>query len=477
MSMTMSEMIEAMEKSQINGGSQLNMRSEELQNKKTVSRIPRLKNALKKKRVLLLVAELAFPFNPETGEADENFNPSHKYRPPFSATTLALAMKDAANNNEKLKGTLMKKAGMSEWDTSDISTFTKEDWEIFIKYRVPRIFSISAVHVDIPAMGTGKYGRDYAVTINRDKNLDVIGDMPICLKANKFFRDRAFEEVSSYREKIKKGEIKDTEKQQKDTIAKIYGRVPVTDDRPNNFVYLYELPVDNQGEIANELMQDVTMDSIKSCECISRYKKGIRLAVESYLHGEWAKFDKNFDFYEIEMTCPASGDDSTDQGKAQIGQDTKFEKPTVGFKSREEYEIEPGKYKTDSITEVVRELIDNDLDIEQRVRRSVGIPMLGDEVESQLLTSVCSVIDIDDDEFITKRVIENNQEFIMLAFGDEGSQIIEEVVSDVSDREEGNLDDIAAKKESKVYDLSAMESADTDDFEEIGLALEEEDKE
>lgn len=475
MKMTMSEMMQKMSEAGMNGGSKLHLRSEELQKKKTIPRIPRLKNALKKKCLILLESELAFPFNPETGEPDDVYNLSNKYRPPFSATTVALAMKDAANGNEALKNTLMKKAGLTEWDTSDIKTFTEQDWEVFVHYRVPRIFSISAIHIDVPAMGTGKYGRDYAITVQRDEELNVIGELPLCLKANKFFRDRAYEEISSYMEKIKSGEIQDTDKQQSEFKAKVYGRVPVSDDRPLNFVMMYEIPLTNRGLLSDEAVAgDLTAADLKEHEVLSRYKKGIRLAVESYMEGQWWKYDKNFDFFEIEMTCPASGDDSTDRGKAQIGQDTKFEKPTVGLKSRDDYGNPDGSFKTDHLIATIREAIDADIEIEQRVRHSMGVSMFTEEVENQLLSSVRSVIDLDTDEFITNRVIKSNTEFISLAFGDEGDEIVEEALAGVTDKSEGRLDEGKSGSESKKYDLSEMAGDDEEslEFEEIDLSLE-----
>lgn len=477
MKMSMSEMMQKMQEAGMNGGSQLHLRSEELQKKKTIPRIPRLKNALKKKCLVLLETELAFPFNPATGQEDESYNVSNKYRPPFSATSVALAMKDAANKNDALKKTLMKKSGADAWDTSDPSTFTKEDWEIFVPYRVPRIFSISAIHIDVPAMGTGKYGRDYAITVKRDDELNIIGDVPICLKANKFFRDRAYEEISAYQEKIKSGEIQDTDKQQSEFKAKVYGRVPVSDDRPINFVMMYEIPVTNRGLLSEDAVSDeLTIEDLKEHEVISRYKKGIRLAVESYMTNQWWKYDKNFDFFEIEMTCPISGDDSTDTGKAKIGQDTKFEKPTVGLRSIEDYGGTDGSFKTDHLVATIREAIDADIEIEQRVRRSMGVSMFTEEVENQLLSSVRSVIDLDTDEFITQKVIKSNAEFISLAFGDEGDEIIEEAAAGVVDKAEGSLDEDSAVKESKKYDLAelAKESDEMDEFAEVELALTEE---
>lgn len=462
MAMTMSELTEKMEKVGSDGSSQLHMRSEELQNKKNVSRIPMLRNALKKKRILLLETELALPFNPTTGESDEHFNASNKYRPPFSATTTALALKNEADTNEALKATLMKRAGMSAWDTTT-SEFTKEDWVIFGKYRVPRIFTVIVTHVNIPAAGTGKFGRDYAVSVQRDDDGNIVGEVPGFLVAAKFFRDRNYEELNAYNKSIEDGSCKDDEQAQHKVRADILGKAPVSDDHPSNFVRLFEIPTDQQYVIDSSIdLNGVTKESIKDFEVLSRYKKHIRLTVEKYMDGSLKKFDKFFDFWTIEMCCPAEGDESSDSGKAKIGQNTTFEKPTTPLDDYESYGAE-GK-DTKKLREALREYLDSNLELEKKIRISMRVPVYNEEVENMIFKSLSTVIDLDNDEFITKRVLENNKDFILQVFGDYGAEILEEIEVGLSGRVEGNLDSEEAKKEAKTYDLNSDEFMENLDF-------------
>ena len=173
--MKTSELMALMEKAGQKGGSELNMRSEDLQKKKRAPRIKMLKKELKKKAKELIVLEIALPFNPATGEEDEMFNPSHKFRPPVSATSAALIIKKYANESAATKERLMKRAGITEWDTSDPDTFTEQDAEVLKKYRVPRLFTINVVSVKIPAI-TKDRSRDYAIKVNRDPNTgDIVG--------------------------------------------------------------------------------------------------------------------------------------------------------------------------------------------------------------------------------------------------------------------------------------------------------------
>ena len=232
MAMNTQELIQRMSEAGQKGGSELNMRSEELQTKQRVARIPSLKKKLKKKSKLLLVLDLAIPFNPETGEVDELFNPSHKFRPAVSATSAALMVKLYASKCKKTKEVLMKQAGVTSWDTSDTDTFTDEDRTIFSKYRVPRLFSMNVVTVNIPAI-TKDFSRDYAIKVDRDsKTGELVGEPPIALKINKLFNNKIYEQIQHLEDQCASGELSLTDEQKKTRKRDIYSTNPVSDDHP-----------------------------------------------------------------------------------------------------------------------------------------------------------------------------------------------------------------------------------------------------
>lgn len=457
--MTMKELKQKMTDAGSDGSSKLHLRSEDLQQKFRVERIPRLKNGLKKAARILLEAEIALPFDPETGESDPNgFNSHNKYRPPFSATTTALALKQAANENEKLKTTLMNRAGIEEWDTANFSEFTADDWIIFKKYRVPRIFSLIVTHITIPAMTSSKYGMNYAVTVERDSEGNPVGEVPGFLVANKFFRDRAYEELAAYNKSLESGECKDDDKVQKEHSMGIFNNIPVTEDIPANFVRLFELPLDTDYKISSDVkMNGVTKESIKDFEVLSNYKKKLRVGVESYLETNWKEFDNFFDFFEMDQICPTTGDDSSDKGKAQIGQDTKFDRPTIPLDSHKHYA--DGK-TTERLVAAIREYIDNDVNVEERVRRSMRVPVYDETVEDKLYQTLSTVINLHGDEYITQEVIKSNQQFLRSVFPDEADELIEEVDAGISEKEVGALDSEDASKIKGTYDLSDDEFND-----------------
>lgn len=473
--MNRKELMDLMSNAGINGRSKLNMRSEVAQKKSSAKRIPRLKKAVKKKSKLLVIAELAVPFNPETGEADDQFNPEFKYRPPFSATSTALLLKGMANENAKTKEVFMKRAGISEWDTSDLDSINEVDKKVFSKYRVPRIYTIPVCHVNIPKMCGNNFGRDYAVYVERDDKGQVVGEMPGFLKINKLFRDICYEKIADLNKKIESGEEVLTEQQQKDKKSDFRREIAVSDDNPSNWVQLVELPLTAKYAVSSEAISDApTADTINDLVVINKYTKAIEECVKAYTSGDLEMFDKYFDFFEIDMVCPTEGDDSTNQGKMLLGKDTKFEKATIKLEENENAKV---------IEEAVREYVDRNLDIEETVRRSTFVSDYNEEVENQIYTSLKTVLNITDNPFITQKVIKDNQEVIMLAYPDEGAMLVEEVDAGVSDKDEGELDSegsVQVGREAK-YDLSDSAfsdesgeevASDTSSFDDVSVELE-----
>lgn len=460
--MTTQELFELMESAGQTGGSELCMRSEDLQTKQRAQRIPSLKKDIKKKCKCLLVLEIALPFNPETGESDDTFNRSKKYRPPVSATSAALMIKSLADKCEKTKTTLMKRAGVAEWDTSDYDTFTDTDRTIFLKYRVPRLFSMNVVSVNLPAI-TKDRSQDYAISVQRDPLTgNVVGEWPIALKINKLFRDKCYEEIREYEDKIAKGEITHTEDQQSKYKSDIYSKNPVSDDHPANWAEIIEIPLTKTYDISADVQLDaVTCEDIKGLQRNTRYSKKIRTIVEQYLNGDLIKFDTNFDFFEIDMACPQDGDTKTTNGMMQLGQNTTFEKPTEKIGEKSGFE---------NFVSVMRDFLDSDVDIERSIVRSVYVTEYNSALENQLVAALPTVLDLND-PYCTESVILANKDIIGLAFGEEGFDLIEDIDAGVSNKESGKLDETAAKQESKTYDLNSQEFTDDSNVELVEVEL------
>lgn len=439
--------------------SEFRLRNEDIQAKDRTARIPRIKKELKKKDKLIIPTELAIPFNPMTGEPDDTYNPACKFRPIKSATSVALMLKELANRNEATKNAFMRRAGIEQWDTSDVSTLTPEDVAIFKKYRVPVIYTLPVVNIDIPAM-TGTYGRDYTIDVERDPISNALKDPdnePMVLQANRFFRDLAYEEVADYQKKIEDGVLKDTEKVQKETKSKIFGKNPVSDDHPSNWLICVDLPLINTYALNTEAginYAGMTEEDVRGALGLIRLNKALSESINKYKNGEWIKFDRYFDYWEVDMSCPAEGNTP-----AEIGQATTYEKPTDELKESQYFE---------QINNAIIQYLDNRQDVEKVFLASVRISAYDEQVERQLVTALSSVIDTES-KWLTKEVIKRHAEFLTIVLGEEADTLLLDCEMDSDTRAAGVLDEAKAKEE---YDLNKMMvDGDDIDLDEVDMSI------
>lgn len=405
--------------------SKYQMRNEANQTKVKVKRFPKLKKEVKKKSKLLVFTELAIPFNPLTGEADEKYNADNKFRPTLAAETTALMLKKEANTNEKTKEAFMRRAGVDTWDTSK-EEFTEEDAQIFKKYRVPRIFSVPVVNINIPVM-TKDYSRNYILHVDRDPRTgELIGEEPLCLTANRFFRTLAYAEVEEYKDQVDKGLVTDDKEMQKKKISNILQKVPVSDDHPSNWIMLAEMPLQNNYTLSSDIkLAGMSSESVTDYIRCSNYSKGIRLAIEKYIAGDYAKYDTHFGFYEIDMAGPASGDTP-----AQIGLDTTYEKPTEALSDSAGYE---------NAKQAIIEYTDNLNDLEDVMLASMRLTEYDDQVEAQLAKALKTVIDVNS-KYLTDEVITAFAPFLTIVLGAEGEALITKAAMNDALPENGQAD-------------------------------------
>lgn len=434
------------------GTSKYQLRNENVQTKNRVARIPKLKKELKKKSKLIIPAELALPFNPLTGKEDEKYNPDKKFRPNMVPSDAALMLKRYANDHDELKKKLMQRAGFDEWDTSNVEVLTDDDKKIFNRYRVPSIYTFQVVHVDIPVM-TKDYGRDYVINVDRDPITgEVVGDEPLALQANRFFRDMCYEEVNDIQTQMNDGKITLTDKQFKEKRQQIFSKVAVSDDHPINYLMVVELPLSNDYSIAKDCdIANITEETIKDHLVMTKLTAGIREAYNKYKDGSWKKYDSYYDFWEIDMACPTSTDNNT---PAEIGQNTTYEKPSYVLSD------EPSAAK---FVKALADYTANRENIEQVVVNSVRIPKYDDSVERQLCAALSTAID-PTSEYLTKDVITRHKDFITVAMGDEADALLLDAELDSPDRAKGALDPEAAKAMAKEVNLTSILS-DEDDTE------------
>ncbi len=100
------------------------------------------------------------------------------------------------------------------------------------------------------------------------------------------------------------------------------------------------------------------------------------------------------------------------------------------------------------------------MNVEERVRRSMRVPVYDETVEDKLYQTLSTVINLHGDEYITQEVIKSNQQFLRSVFPDEADELIEEVDAGISEKEVGALDSEDASKIKGTYDLSDDEFND-----------------
>lgn len=450
---TLEDLLQELSDNGKDAGSEFNLRSEEIQQKDRTARIPKIKKEPKKKSKFLIPLELAIPFNPITGKADDTYNPSRKFRPIMSVTKLSLMLKELANRNEETKKAFMSRAGVESWDTSDTKVLTAEDKAIFIKYRVPVIYTVPVVNVNIPTL-TGQYSRDYIIDVKRDPitgNLVNPEEEPLVLQANRFFRDISYEEVAAYQKKLDSGELNDTEQVQKTTRMNIYGKNPVSDDHPLNWLICVNLPLISSYQLNTEAGIDYpAMDEelLRKNLGLIKLNGKMNTALDNYRNGSWKKYDKYYDYWELDMSCP------TEEGTpAEIGNATVYEKP--------QEEVCDFAY-FEKLDTALKSYLDNRADIEKVFLASARIAPYNETVEKQLATALKTVIDTNN-EFLTKEVIKRHTDFLTIVLSDDADALLLEVLDEDGDRADGVLDEAASKKE---YDLSKMMNDSGEDEEE-----------
>lgn len=454
---TLEEFKNKMKTGEIALGSKCALRNESIQSKRRNNRLPRLKKEIGKQSRLLFPKELAFPFDPTTGEDDE-FSMDHKFRPMMSATSLALIVKGYANSIDKTKERIMAIAGVDTWDTSDTEHLNDNDKAIFNNFAYPQIFTVPVISTTLSALSKTAWGAQYIIKVERDAETgEIIGELPLPLAANRFYNSIANEKIKAYEK-----DNHDDSKTQSDKKTEIRRKCnKVSGDFPANFAVFMELPLTDDGELDTKAMGQLTADKLKDYLVLVRYNKEIQGVIERFRTGKYKKQDVNLDYYEFDMVCPTEGDP---EDSAEIGRGTRYEKPESESSLRSLPNFE-------DFYSMYCQRADDAADIEQLVLASTGLSHFNEDVEMKMLAALEADINLKDPS-ITQKVLENNKEFVSMVFGEEGEALIMEVEAGVSDRVEGNLDVDQAIKDGKEYDINQLlEESELGELEEMDIAV------
>lgn len=422
-------------------GSKCALRNEAIQTKRRNARIARLKKEIGKQSRLLFPKELAFPFDPSTGEEGE-FNVDHKFRPMMSASSLALIVKGYANSVEATKKRIMAVAGVDSWDTSDTEHLNETDKAIFNNFAYPQIFTVPVVNTTLTALSKSPWGTQYIIKVDRnDETGEIQGELPLPLAANRFYNAIASEKIKAY-EKDNHDDAK-TQSEHKTEIRRKCNKV--SGDYPANFAVLMELPLSEDGELDRKALGSITPDRLKERLVLARYSGELQETINKFRSGKYKKQDVNLDYYEFDMVCPTEGNP---EDAGEIGRKTRFEKPESESSLRSQSDFE-------EFYDTYCQRADDAADIEQLVLASTGLTHFNDDVETKMLAALEADIDLKDPS-ITQKVLENNKDFVSLVFGEAGEELLMELEAGVSEKPEGELDMQQAMTEGKAYDVEQM---------------------
>ena len=454
----------------ISKSSKFNVRNENLQEKNTTFKVERLKKRPGMKTKLLVPEELAFPFDPFTLESsDEGFNSMNKFRPLQSVSTVLLSVKEACNNDETLKAGYMKNAGVKEWDTSDLDTITDTDKTIFNPYRVPRIFTIPVCDLKgVPTLsGTiPRFGTKMKLDVKFDELGNPVGERPLLLVLNDFCRSYIYK-LKEY-EETENGKLQDNDprkKAQKTLESEHKDRldsIVVGSERRDNNIIAVALDLSLQCEIPKDVsLSTITPEILKSKLKLVPVNKRLKNSLNRYTTGEYSLVDYCSDFVEIDIKCGNEADPK------ELGQNADYSQPLKTLDKYENFE-----YLADSFAE----FFDNCEMLEEVFLKNSYVMQLSESYIPNIFKAIREKYDIKN-PCIDQEFVKRFYKIIPEIYGEAGEDIVNEVMAEISDLQEGRsfteeeeksqkraLSDIAKRNEDRDED-------DEDDEEEENLHL------
>lgn len=439
------ELLEQLMNGEIKAGSELNIRNEKRQSLKFTKKIGKIQRKADKHSKLLLLKELALPFDAFTGST-EIYNDDYKWRPSIGQEGLMLAIKEKCNQDENLKRLYLSKTKLSDWDTTNTTEINAEDRDLFRRLSTLQTFTFSCVKVNIPMFTGSKYPVDYHIEVKRDPlTNDIIGDLPVPLMINKFFRDLYYEEATAFEEENAKSKSPLNEKDLKEKKKSIYSKNPISQEIRKNFHLAVEIPMVRGNKFQeNYSFKDMTYKEIEPMLVYLTKDDEIHKNMNKYFTGEIPSMDLYTDFYEIDMECPSSrvvGDN-----QLELYKKTSYNYP-IGVKVADVTGFE-------DFSKALATYRDNSMKtLETVMTASVKMRKLSSTDEDNLIEAAGKLIDINS-PYLTKKVIQSNLQFLTLALGDKADALLCQASMGMS--AEGNLNEAEAKKENEKYNINAM---------------------
>ena len=256
------------------------------------------------KRIYALA--IRFPFNP-MDTSDSRFNRNAKWESPLSPETTVLALKAEMRKNEELHKFYAEKGGMTveEYDVSG-ETLTEQDWKVFGSYRGLLHYSMRIVKSSLT--GHGKYGRKFLSKCKYDEDGNMVekDDAQLIHELEVAIANQRVNEIKEeYKTGSKAGK---PEKDMQEEIKMVWKGTKMSQPYFAGTVRTLVIELNEDFEI--EKPGDILKEGIHSYE---HYAGGSKQMIEKIGSVIGRKFDKNFNYIEVDIQYPKCPDVDKDQ--------------------------------------------------------------------------------------------------------------------------------------------------------------------
>lgn len=175
--------------------------NEQTQTSYTARVFNRLKFEPQIAKLLFVPLMISIPFNPLTGEMEDNgYNSRRKYRPFIRPDQFLMNIKALCHEDEALKKRYMDYAGFTgKWDTKETAEFTDTDRSILFIYRRPMTATHPAVRINSQSVTGERYGGQFLLQTKQDAMTgEFIGDISNLHKLGLLSNALARLEVNSF---------------------------------------------------------------------------------------------------------------------------------------------------------------------------------------------------------------------------------------------------------------------------------------
>lgn len=431
------------------GKSKTDIRNEARQTKAT--RFPKWVADKNKKKRLLVLTDLAIPFNPFTAKADDDFNSDSLFRPEWSCSDTIKVIKTHYNEHPEVLKEFESRIDQ-KWDVSEPDKVTDEDVAIFKRWRKVRVFSHNVIYIQSKILNGQDFAIPYRTNFDRDpKTKEIVtkdgSEYPFILKISSFFMSLVNKQMEQWKEENPNA----SEKAQKEEYSKLAGQVPVSSDAPSNTMLAFEIDLDDK--LAPSGIKGVSSDELKKLLVTIKKSQNISKTLDNLSTTYAEKRDKYLDFFEMDALV---GDEELPQVRAK---ETKFNNAENALHDLDGHEeIEKNLYE--AITAFENQ--------EQIITSSVAKKVLNDEIVDNLCQALAIEKPFDEIEgLLDEGIAQRFADVLSAIYGDQST--VDDLLM-LADPDKEVKESTALTDEAKdITKIIANQTEEPEDLEEVEI--------